>query len=128
MKAWLADLADTADDHMLDRLRVNVRAVDQRVQHLGAKIGRVPVLERTAAATAGGPQGFDDIGFRHWRLPERAKRRTRATARPYSHRRRAAGWRRDASPPCRGRTSPDRVPGRTQGRARTRANERRGGK
>src|SRR3546814_15788275 len=78
MKALLADLADTADDHILDRLRVNVRAVDQRVQHLGAKIGRVPVLERTAAATAGGPPGFDDIGFSHWRLPGRTKRRSRA--------------------------------------------------
>src|SRR3546814_13612023 len=80
MKALLADLADTADDHILDRLRVTVRAVDQRVQPLGAKIGRAPVLERTPAATAGGPPGFDDIGFRQWRLPWRATRRWRATS------------------------------------------------
>src|SRR3546814_7932232 len=30
----------------------SVRAVDQRVQHLGAKIGRVPVLERSEEHTS----------------------------------------------------------------------------
>src|SRR3546814_15414890 len=75
MKAFLAALADTADDHHLDRPRVNVRSVDPRVPHLGAKIGRVPVIESTAAATAGGPTGIAEIGFTPGRRTEERKSR-----------------------------------------------------
>ena len=36
---------------------------DQRIQHLGGQIGRVPARELAVAATAGGALGGDDEGF-----------------------------------------------------------------
>jgi hypothetical protein len=42
MPALLAGLADAADDHVLYRCRIDAAAIDDRIEHLAAEIGRVP--------------------------------------------------------------------------------------
>ena len=63
MKALLADLADAADDHVVDGRAVDAGSLDQRIEDGGAEIGRVPVLQRSFALATGGAHGVDDIGF-----------------------------------------------------------------
>ena len=66
MEGLLADLADAAGDDVVDRRRVDAGALDQRVEHRGAEVDRMHVLERAVAAAAGGAHRVDDIGFSHW--------------------------------------------------------------
>ncbi len=43
VEALLADLPDAADDDVVDRRRVDPRALDERVEYGRAQIDRVPV-------------------------------------------------------------------------------------
>ena len=59
----LADLADAADDDVVDRRRIDPGLGDDRVEHRRAEIGGVDAGETAIAAAAGGAAGRDDIGF-----------------------------------------------------------------
>ena len=65
LNGLLAGLADAAEDHVLDQRRVAVGARDQRVEHLGGEVGRVPARQFAVAAAAGGAGGGNDEGFGH---------------------------------------------------------------
>ena len=55
-----ADGVDATEEHVLDRGRVDVGALDQRLQHVGAEVGRVHVGQTAAALADGRPDGVDD--------------------------------------------------------------------
>ncbi len=65
MEGLLAALGDASDDDVLDGGGIDAAAVHQRVQHLGAKIGRMPAGELAGAAATGRAYRFDDIGLGH---------------------------------------------------------------
>ena len=69
MCGLLAGLADTAHDDVLDIHGIDARAVDQRIEHSGGEIGRMPARQPAAFASAGGARGGDDIGLDHERSP-----------------------------------------------------------
>ncbi|MCY1220328.1 hypothetical protein D9M72_323380 [compost metagenome] len=52
----LASLADAAQDHVFDQDRIRAAARDQRIEHLGGEVDRMPARE-AAAAAASGPAG-----------------------------------------------------------------------
>ena len=61
----LADLHDAAHDHVVDQGRVEVVALDQGLQGLGAQVGGVPVAELPVALAPGGADCVDDDGVGH---------------------------------------------------------------
>ena len=50
----LARLRDAAKDHVLDSLRIDAGATDQRIEHRRAKVGRMDVHQATLARAASG--------------------------------------------------------------------------
>ena len=65
VEALLADLADAADDDVVDRRGVDAGARGEGIEDFRAHIGRMPIAKRAAALAAGGAHCFDDIGFGH---------------------------------------------------------------
>ena len=61
----LAGLHHAAHDHVLDLRGIGARALDQRIQHDGGEIGRMPASETPSLAAAGGAGGGDDISLGH---------------------------------------------------------------
>src|SRR4029077_5938158 len=69
VEALLADLCHAAEDHVLDLLGLDARALDDLFQDERAKDDRVHVLELSVAAADGGADGFDDDYFAHELAP-----------------------------------------------------------
>ena len=65
VEALLADLADAAGNHVLDRRGIDPASLDQRIEHGGAEIGRMPVAQGPAAPPTRRAQRLDDISFGH---------------------------------------------------------------
>lgn len=61
----VADLGDTAPDHVVDRAGVDAGALDERLQHLGRQIRRVDRGEGAVALADRGAYGVDDDGVSH---------------------------------------------------------------
>src|SRR5690606_31286195 len=68
VEALVADLHDTAHDHVLDEGRIEVVALDERLQDLPGQVGGVPAGELSVALAAGGADGVDDDGGGHGRV------------------------------------------------------------
>ena len=86
VEALLADLADAADDDVVDRRRVDAGTRRERIEDFRAQVGRMPVAQRAAAPAACGAQRFDDIGFGHCDLLRSLPRTKKgAPKRPLSH-------------------------------------------
>jgi hypothetical protein len=60
-----ADLLHAAEDHIVDQRRIGAGAVHERIDDLRREVGRVPILQTSAALPAGGASGRHDIGFSH---------------------------------------------------------------
>src|SRR5581483_11377548 len=54
-----------APDHVLDRVRIDARALYGRVHHRSGQVQRMDLRQRAVAPAGGGADGFDDIGLRH---------------------------------------------------------------
>src|SRR3546814_19537167 len=65
----LPALRHAAGDDVVDRLRIEIVAVGDRVEDGGAQVDGVDTGKPTAAAAAGGTDGIDDIGNSHGRVP-----------------------------------------------------------
>ena len=74
----LADLHDAAHDHVVDQGGVEVVALDEGLQGLGAEVGGVPVAELAVALAPGGANGVDDDGVSHGVSPSEVRRRVPA--------------------------------------------------
>ena len=61
----LAGLHHAAHDDVFDLRGIGAGALDQRVQHGGGEIGRMPAGEASSLAAAGGACGGDDISLGH---------------------------------------------------------------
>jgi hypothetical protein len=61
MESLLPALADAAHHDIVDRVRIHARSLDQRIEHGGGHVDRVPTSQRSAAAAARGPDGIDDV-------------------------------------------------------------------
>src|SRR5690606_15608688 len=61
----LADLHHATHDDVVDERRVEIVALDERLEHVGGEVGGVPVLEASVAPSTGGPYGVDDHGVGH---------------------------------------------------------------
>ena len=61
----LAGLHHAAHDHVFDLGGIGAGAIDQRIQHGGGEIGRMPAGETSPLAAARGARGGDDIGLGH---------------------------------------------------------------
>ena len=49
VEALVADLHDAAHDHVVDQRGVEVVALDERLEHLGGEVGRVPARQLPVA-------------------------------------------------------------------------------
>ena len=64
-RGLLADLRDTADDHVVDEVRVDARALDDRADDVRAEVGGVPPGQRAAAPADRGADRVEEEGFGH---------------------------------------------------------------
>jgi hypothetical protein len=65
LEGLLSGLPDAAHDHVLDHGRIDPGALNERVQHFGRHVGRMPILQRTTAPATGGAHRLDDISLCH---------------------------------------------------------------
>lgn len=56
-----SNLRDTAKDDVVDLCAVDLGAADELVDHLGTKVGRVPLGELSVATTSGSAHGLDNV-------------------------------------------------------------------
>ena len=61
----VTDLHDTAHDHVVDDGRVEVVALDERLQRLGGEVGRVPAGQLAVPLPTWRADGIDDHCVRH---------------------------------------------------------------
>ena len=66
----LPELRHAAHDDVFDQRRIGTGTVDQCIEHLASKIGRMPITQQATAATPGSTGGGNDIGFMHGRSPK----------------------------------------------------------
>ena len=57
------DRVDVAEHHILDRARIDARAVDQCLDGMGPEIGRMNLRQGAAAPPDGRTNGIDDVGL-----------------------------------------------------------------
>jgi hypothetical protein len=66
-----ADRVDAAEDDVVDPLRIDPGALDQRLDRVGAEVGGVDPGEPAAAPPDRGAHRVDDVGLRHLLSPSR---------------------------------------------------------
>src|SRR5690606_39218452 len=66
--ALVGDRQDATHGHVLGEGRIEVVALDARLQDLPGQVGGVPAGELSVALAAGGADGLDDVGGGHGRV------------------------------------------------------------